>query len=73
MSPNNSVESVGIMEIDLSKYIRKKTAQELDENNNVEDFANNPLITTKCIKEYFDDCNIFVTGSTGFLGECVTV
>lgn len=59
------------MEIDLSKYIRKKTSQEMmmDENNNVEDFSSNPLIKTKCIKEYFDDCNIFVTGSTGFLGK----
>lgn len=59
------------MEIDLNKYIRKKTAEELmmDENNNVEDFSNNPMIKTKCIKEFFDDCNIFVTGSTGFLGK----
>jgi hypothetical protein len=60
------------MELDLSKYIRKKTPEELaelDENNNVEDFANNPLITTKNIKEYFDGCNVFVTGSTGFLGK----
>lgn len=57
------------MELDWSKYIRKKTAEELDANNNVEDFLNNPLITTKSIKEYFDDTHIFVTGSTGFLGK----
>jgi alcohol-forming fatty acyl-CoA reductase len=57
------------MELDLSKYIRKKTQAELDENNNVEDFSNNPLITTRSIKEYFDGTNIFVTGSTGFLGK----
>lgn len=57
------------MELDWSKYIRKKTAVELDENNNVEDFCNNPLITTRTIKEYFDDAHIFVTGSTGFLGK----
>lgn len=57
------------MEIDLSKYIRKKTQTELDENNNIEDFSNNPLITTRNIKEYFDGTNIFVTGSTGFLGK----
>lgn len=59
------------MDIDLSKYIRKKTPQELmlDENNNVEDFSNNPMIKTRCIKEFYDDCNIFVTGSTGFLGK----
>ena len=57
------------MEIDLSKYIRKKTQAELDENANVEDFGNNPLIKTRNIKEYFDGMNIFVTGSTGFLGK----
>ena len=54
----------------MSQYIRKKTAAELlDENNNEEDFTKNPLITTKSIKEYFDGSNIFVTGSTGFLGK----
>lgn len=57
------------MDIDWSKYIRKKTAAELDENCNVEDFSNNPLITTRTIKEYFDGSNIFVTGSSGFLGK----
>lgn len=57
------------MTIEWGKYIRKKTAVELDENNNVEDFCNNPLITTRNIKEYFDGMNIFVTGSTGFLGK----
>lgn len=57
------------MEIDWSKYIRKKTAAELDENNNEEVFLNNPLITTRSIKEYFDGTTIFVTGSTGFLGK----
>lgn len=59
------------MEIDLSKYIRKKTTAELglDENSNIEDFSNNPLITTRTIKEYFDDTNIFITGATGFLGK----
>lgn len=57
------------MELDLSKYIRKKTQAELDENDNLEDFVNNPLITTRRIKEYFDRTNIFVTGSTGFLGK----
>jgi alcohol-forming fatty acyl-CoA reductase len=57
------------MDLDWSKYIRKKTATELDENNNVEDFTKNPLITTRTIKEYFDDSHIFVTGSTGFLGK----
>lgn len=57
------------MEIDWSKYIRKKTASELDENNNVDDFTNNPLIKTRYIKEYFDGANIFITGSTGFLGK----
>lgn len=57
------------MEIDWSKYIRKKDAFNYDENNNVEDFRSNPLITTRSIKEYFDESNIFVTGSTGFLGK----
>jgi alcohol-forming fatty acyl-CoA reductase len=57
------------MELDLSKYIRKKTQAVLDENNNVEDFCNNPLITTRTIKEYFDGTHIFVTGATGFLGK----
>ena len=57
------------MEIDWSKYIRKKSVNELDENHNVEDFCNNPLITTRTIKEYFDGSSIFVTGSTGFLGK----
>lgn len=57
------------MEMDWSKYIRKKTREELDDNNNIEDFSNNPLITTRTIKEYFDDSNIFITGSTGFLGK----
>lgn len=58
------------MELDLSKYIRKKTPQELlDENNNFEDFSKNPNIKTRCIKEFFDNCNVFVTGSTGFLGK----
>ncbi|KAG5683857.1 hypothetical protein PVAND_013119 [Polypedilum vanderplanki] len=71
MSPNNLLESHFNMEIDLSKYIRKKTAEELqmDENNNLEDFSKNPLIKTRCIKDYYDNCNIFVTGSTGFLGK----
>lgn len=53
----------------LSKYIRKKTASDLDENHNVEDFTSNPLITTRYVKEFFDGTNIFVTGSTGFLGK----
>lgn len=57
------------MELDWSKYIRKKTDVELDENDNVEDFRSNSLITTRSIKEYFDGSNIFVTGSTGFLGK----
>jgi fatty acyl-CoA reductase len=58
------------MEVDLSKYIRKKTPRDLlDENNNLEDFAKNPNIKTRCIKEFFDNCNVFVTGSTGFLGK----
>lgn len=57
------------MEIDWSKYIRKKTAVDLDENNNEEVFSSNPLITTRSIKEYFDGTTIFVTGSTGFLGK----
>lgn len=57
------------MAIDLSKYIRKKSSTELDENNNVEDFSKNPLIATRSIKEFFDGTNIFVTGSTGFLGK----
>lgn len=57
------------MDLDWSKYIRKKTPSEIDENNNVEDFAKNPLITTRTIKEYFDNSHIFVTGSTGFLGK----
>lgn len=71
MSPNNHFKSNHLkMEIDLSKYIRKKTPKELlDENNNFEDFTNNPLITTKCIKDYYNDCSVFVTGSTGFLGK----
>jgi hypothetical protein len=71
MSPNNLSERHVNMEIDLSKYIRKKTAEEMqmDENNNLEDFSVDPSIKTKCIKEYYDNCNIFVTGSTGFLGE----
>lgn len=53
----------------MSKYIRKKTQVEMDENNNVEDFTKNPLISTRNIKEYFDGTNVFVTGSTGFLGK----
>lgn len=57
------------MEIDWNKYIRKKNETEIDENNNADDFANNPLITTRSIKEYFDNAHIFVTGSTGFLGK----
>jgi alcohol-forming fatty acyl-CoA reductase len=57
------------MELDWSKYLRKKTAAELDENDNVEDFTKNPLITARSIKEYFDGSHIFVTGSTGFLGK----
>lgn len=71
MSPNSSSENnIHEMEIDLSRYIRKKTSDELlDENNNCEDFGNHPLITTKCIKDYYDNCNVFVTGSTGFLGK----
>jgi alcohol-forming fatty acyl-CoA reductase len=51
------------MEIDLSKYIRKRLPEELDDNNN------NNFIETKCIKEYYDSCRIFITGSTGFLGK----
>lgn len=71
MSPNSKSEDNNLkMDIDLSKYIRKKTPEEmLDENNNVEDFTNHPQITTKCIKDYFNNCNIFVTGATGFLGR----
>jgi alcohol-forming fatty acyl-CoA reductase len=58
------------MELDLSKYIRKKTKAELlDFNNNFEDFKCNPLIKTKSIKEYFDNSHIFITGATGFLGK----
>lgn len=57
------------MDIDLCKYIRKKEEFEYDENNNVEDFKRNPFITTRSIKEYYDGSNIFVTGSTGFLGK----
>lgn len=57
------------MEIDWCKYIQKKEDFEYDENNNAEDFKRNPLITTRSIKEYFDGSNIFVTGSTGFLGK----
>lgn len=57
------------MELDWSKYIRKKTSEELDDNNNIEDFSKNPLITTRSIKEYFDNSHIFVTGATGFLGK----
>lgn len=58
------------MELDLSKYIRKKTTKEFfDENNNFENFSTNPNIETRNIKDYFDNCNVFVTGSTGFLGK----
>lgn len=57
------------MEIDWNKYIRKKAENETDENNNVGEFTNNSLITTRTIKEYFDNSHIFVTGSTGFLGK----
>lgn len=49
------------MELDLTKYIRKKTQQEIDDNNN--DFSNNPLIITQSIREYYDGTNIFVTGN----------
>lgn len=56
----------------LRKYIRKKTTEELlDENHNTEDFSTNPNIKTRCIKEFFDNCNVFVTGSTGFLGDFI--
>jgi len=52
------------MEIDLSKYIRKK--EFVDDNNNVaSSFCDNPLITTNCIKDYFENANIFVTGKYG--------
>lgn len=58
------------MELDLSRYIRKKTPEELlDDNNNIEDFSKNPKIKTRSIKEFYDNCNVFVTGSTGFLGK----
>lgn len=57
------------MNIDWSKYIRKKEEFEYDENCNIEDFRRNPLITTRSIKEFFDGSNVFVTGSTGFLGK----
>ncbi|CAO1390836.1 unnamed protein product [Diamesa tonsa] len=41
----------------------------MDLNNNIDDLCNSPLLKTQSIKEFFDGSNIFVTGSTGFLGK----
>lgn len=57
------------MEDVLSKYIVKINSA-VDTNNNISnsliDACNNPLIQTRCIKEYYDNTNIFVTGEYDF-------